>query len=158
MIINILAQNRHSHNHNHNYNELDPTLVCVGRNCPTHGSMSRSSSRNGKTNANGKEVEPTGIPKGLFCLREATVRNDPLLFILVSRATGWMIILGDGIHNFADGLAIGAAFSANLMLGLTTTIAVGCHELPHEFGRCTESRSFINLTRSLENGLVFYHR
>ncbi|XP_063196490.1 zinc transporter ZIP10 isoform X3 [Chroicocephalus ridibundus] len=46
----------------------------------------------------------------------------------------WMVIMGDGIHNFSDGLAIGAAFSAGLTGGISTSIAVFCHELPHELG------------------------
>ncbi|XP_053132811.1 zinc transporter ZIP10 isoform X2 [Hemicordylus capensis] len=46
----------------------------------------------------------------------------------------WMVVMGDGIHNFSDGLAIGAAFSAGLTGGISTSIAVFCHELPHELG------------------------
>ncbi|XP_074836515.1 zinc transporter ZIP5 [Carettochelys insculpta] len=46
----------------------------------------------------------------------------------------WMVILGDGIHNLTDGLAIGAAFSEGVSSGLSTTVAVFCHELPHELG------------------------
>ncbi|XP_063808712.1 zinc transporter ZIP5 isoform X2 [Pseudophryne corroboree] len=46
----------------------------------------------------------------------------------------WMVLLGDGIHNFTDGLSIGAAFSAGFSSGLSTTVAVFCHELPHELG------------------------
>ncbi|NXF37839.1 S39AA protein, partial [Nyctibius bracteatus] len=46
----------------------------------------------------------------------------------------WMVIMGDGIHNLSDGLAIGAAFSAGLTGGISTSIAVFCHELPHELG------------------------
>lgn len=46
----------------------------------------------------------------------------------------WMVILGDGLHNFTDGMAIGAAFSNNIAGGFSTAVAVFCHELPHELG------------------------
>ncbi|XP_008575408.1 PREDICTED: zinc transporter ZIP5 [Galeopterus variegatus] len=46
----------------------------------------------------------------------------------------WMVLLGDGLHNLTDGMAIGAAFSDGFSSGLSTTLAVFCHELPHELG------------------------
>ncbi|KAK6182471.1 hypothetical protein SNE40_010156 [Patella caerulea] len=45
-----------------------------------------------------------------------------------------MIIIGDAIHNFADGLAIAAAFTQGVTEGVSVSIAVFCHELPHELG------------------------
>ncbi|XP_006830947.1 PREDICTED: zinc transporter ZIP4 [Chrysochloris asiatica] len=50
------------------------------------------------------------------------------------RLLPYMITLGDAVHNFADGLAMGAAFGSSWKTGLATSLAVFCHELPHELG------------------------
>lgn len=46
----------------------------------------------------------------------------------------WMIIFGDGVHNFIDGLSIGAAFSESILTGISVSAAVLCEEFPHELG------------------------
>jgi zinc and cadmium transporter len=50
------------------------------------------------------------------------------------RAAPWAVLLGDGVHNFVDGLLIAAAFLADPWLGVTTTLAVIAHEIPQELG------------------------
>ncbi|XP_055288196.1 zinc transporter ZIP4 [Moschus berezovskii] len=50
------------------------------------------------------------------------------------RLLPYVITLGDAVHNFADGLAVGAAFLSSWKTGLATSLAVFCHEVPHELG------------------------
>jgi zinc and cadmium transporter len=47
---------------------------------------------------------------------------------------GALLLIGDAIHNFVDGLAITAAFLASIPIGVTTALAVLAHELPQELG------------------------
>jgi len=47
---------------------------------------------------------------------------------------GMLILVGDGIHNFADGVMIAAAFIADPALGWLTTVAIAAHEIPQEIG------------------------
>lgn len=44
------------------------------------------------------------------------------------------ILVGDGFHNFTDGLLIAAAFLADPALGWATTLAIIAHEVPQEAG------------------------
>ena len=47
---------------------------------------------------------------------------------------GYLNLIGDAAHNFADGVIIAAAFLSGTELGLVTTVAIAMHELPQELG------------------------
>jgi len=47
-------------------------------------------------------------------------------------ASRYMVLIGNGVHNFIDGVVVGASFIASPALGVATTIAVVAHEIPHE--------------------------
>jgi zinc and cadmium transporter len=46
----------------------------------------------------------------------------------------YLSLIGDGVHNFIDGIIIATAYIASIPLGITTTIAVIFHEIPQEIG------------------------
>ncbi len=46
----------------------------------------------------------------------------------------YLNIIGDIVHNFCDGLIIGAVFLVNIKVGVATTLAIIFHEIPHELG------------------------
>ena len=43
-----------------------------------------------------------------------------------------LVLVGDGVHNFIDGVVITASFLTSIPLGITTSIAVAAHEIPQE--------------------------
>jgi zinc and cadmium transporter len=49
-------------------------------------------------------------------------------------AFSYLSLVGDGIHNFIDGLIIAVSFLADPALGVSTSIAIAAHEIPQELG------------------------
>ncbi len=47
---------------------------------------------------------------------------------------GYMNLIGDGVHNFIDGLIIAATFMTSIPLGIATTLTIAFHEIPQEIG------------------------
>jgi zinc and cadmium transporter len=46
----------------------------------------------------------------------------------------YLILVGDGLHNFIGGLAIGGIFLMDIRLGALAWLAAAAHEVPQEFG------------------------
>lgn len=57
----------------------------------------------------------------------ATTQNHP-------HPVGLMNIIGDGLHNFIDGMIIASSFLISPQIGLATTLAIITHEIPQEIG------------------------
>uniref|UniRef100_A0A8D1FEP6 Metal cation symporter ZIP14 n=1 Tax=Sus scrofa TaxID=9823 RepID=A0A8D1FEP6_PIG len=64
----------------------------------------------------------------------------------------WMITLSDGLHNFIDGLAIGASFTVSVFQGISTSVAILCEEFPHELG---DFVILLNAGMSIQQALFF---
>ena len=52
-------------------------------------------------------------------------------------ASGWLNLLADSMHNFTDGIALGASFAASKGLGTAALLSVLFHEIPHELSDFT---------------------
>jgi zinc and cadmium transporter len=48
--------------------------------------------------------------------------------------SGALIVVGDTVHNFVDGVLIAAAFLQSVELGVVTAVAIIAHEIPQEVG------------------------
>jgi zinc and cadmium transporter len=49
-------------------------------------------------------------------------------------ASGVLVLAGDSLHNFLDGVLIAAAFLTDFHLGVVTALAIMAHEIPQEVG------------------------
>jgi zinc and cadmium transporter len=48
--------------------------------------------------------------------------------------SGLMIVIGNSVHNFCDGVVIAATFIADFALGTTTALAIIAHAIPQQVG------------------------
>jgi zinc transporter 7 len=74
-------------------------------------------------NRKGKDAKPSSVA--------ASSSEPPKKEIKLS---AYLNIVADFTHNITDGLALSSSFYASPTIGATTTLAVFCHEIPHEVG------------------------
>ena len=91
-----------------------------------------------------ESIEPLGIQTTFVWLFVGFI-----LFFFIERFLHWhhchegncdthpvtsLILIGDGVHNFIDGLVIAASFLVSIELGAITTAVIIAHEVPQELG------------------------
>jgi len=59
------------------------------------------------------------------CHRASSDCKEPLTYL---------ILIGDGLHNFLGGLGVGAVFLTDIRLGIAAWLAAAAHEVPQELG------------------------
>lgn len=78
----------------------------------------------------------------------ATILAGIVLFFIIEKLILWrhcrngdcdphqragpLILIGDAVHNFTDGVVIAAAFLTSVPLGIATSVAIIAHEIPQE--------------------------
>ncbi|VDM18525.1 unnamed protein product [Hydatigera taeniaeformis] len=65
--------------------------------------------------------------------RRCCLRFSPERFSKIA-PVAWMILFGDGFHNFMDGMTIGVGFTESPTIGIALTLSIVFEELPSELG------------------------
>lgn len=107
-VIRIIKGN-HGHSH---------TLSATGKQNDKKKTNSRVQKTKEKSNVNSKSVS----------VEKDVVLEDDI------KIAGYLNLVADFLHNFTDGLAIGASYLAGKNVGYITTFTILLHEVPHEIG------------------------
>ncbi|EDV50666.1 zinc transporter foi [Drosophila erecta] len=132
---NCVEMNHHNHNHNHNshqqsHESQDNNTIVTDLDGNAVYAANSSKDKDGRNDHVTVILREHESSHHGHSHRHGHVHSPPETL----SAVAWMIIMGDGLHNFTDGMAIGAAFAENIAGGFSTSLAVFCHELPHELG------------------------
>ncbi|XP_022532095.1 metal cation symporter ZIP8 [Astyanax mexicanus] len=124
-VLKMVLKTEHEHGHSHFSPPEVPrqnggTIIAVT-------SFSNPSSEKTSIASDPPEDQLTADPQ-VSCMRRV---GQHLASV---RTVAWMITLSDALHNFIDGLAIGASFTVSILTGFSTSIAIVCEEFPHELG------------------------
>jgi len=163
MVFMIAEKLASSHNHNHSHIKIDNEQR--EKAATTHPTYTRPSATT-KTTKSVKTTKPTaaqtqsthGMSSDAQVVPgDSTVDEPPVRLTTTSaslstssstmtlwqamrhslQTAGWLNLLADSMHNFTDGIAIGASFASGHGLGYATFLSVIFHEIPHEIGDFT---------------------
>jgi len=119
------------HNHEHSDHEVEPI------NGQTDSSSHKHEQKTQTKNNQDSDVRKRGQDMKQDVKIEKKEEYHPNQQIKVKKTmdrSAILYLVADFLHNVIDGIGIGVAFTINNTLGVTTTIAIATHELPHEIG------------------------
>eukprot|EP01032_Pedospumella_encystans_P007912 gene7912-9431_t len=144
----------HSHGHDHSHDVACEEETASSEDTQDSASTTataaasptavRRSSRTKSSSASSSSSTTTPFPptktSSAVAASPATNTTNLSLFAAMQvnlKASGWLNLIADSMHNFTDGIAIGASFASGHGLAYATFLSVIFHEIPHEIGDFT---------------------
>lgn len=116
------AGNFSGHSHSHAQSHSSSSSHSHTSVSYSHGDEPVLRHRKSKPVVDEKETSEPEIEEALL-----TIKND-------SNVSAYLNIITGFVHNLTDGIALASSFYSSKHVGVTTTIAIVCHEIPHELG------------------------
>ena len=120
------AGHGHGHDHGHNHSPAARASPAPRRSTsPAKASPAKASG--GVRKRGGAAASPARAPAPKKPTAAAVAASERLV-------AGYLNLAADAAHNFTDGLMLGANFLSGPRQGLSATLAILFHEVPHEVG------------------------